>query len=191
MKNSVLLLLAAVGIAFSACGGKVDERLNKEYVLGVSATDPETTDEFRKLIKEFNDLAGIEALRFTEDYTVADSLILLTKDLQATDGKVGWGQWVTQSKDANVLSGAKFKVERTIDYAMRLEFDENYILSRRNAASGSPEHYELQKLFFHEVGHGLQMPHHPTKTDVMYYEISGPKDFDLYFNEVGIFFGQK
>jgi hypothetical protein len=189
--NTSLLLLAAVAVPFLGCGQKIDEHLRKEYVLGVSATDAETKDEFRNLVKEFNELAGLDALRFTEDVSVADSLILLTKDLQATDGKVGWGQWVTQTTDKNRLSGTKIKVSRDIDYAMRLEFDEDYILSRRDAPGGSSEHYELQKLFFHEVGHGLQMPHHPDRSNVMYYEISGQKDFDLFFHDVDAFFSQR
>ena len=191
MFNPKLLLLAAVAVSIAGCGGKVVEHLNKEYVLGVSGTDTGVKDEFRRLVKEFNTLAGMDYLRFTEDATVADSQIILTKGLQATDGKVGWGQWITQTQDSNKFSGASMRVNRRIDYAMRLEFDEDFIESRRAAAAGSTGHYELQKLFFHEVGHGLTMVHLPDRSNVMYYEISGSKDFDLYFRDVEHFFSQQ
>ncbi len=188
MKSLNMLLLAATAYLFVGCGDNVVEHQNKVYVLGVDGAGSESKNTFAQLVEEFNDLAGFNALRFAHDAAGADSLISLTKNLQATDGKVGWGQWVTQTKDSNSFSGTKIRVERQVDYAMRLEFDEDYVKNRSQSEVGSAEHYELQKLFFHEVGHGLQMPHNPDRTNLMYYEISGQKDFDRFFEDVKAFF---
>jgi hypothetical protein len=187
----MLLLLAAVDVFFSSCGQTTNERQVKEYSLAISGASYDLLPTFRQLVKEFNQQAGSEYLKFSEETGSADSLIVLTDNLQARDGKVGWGQWITQDSERKKVKGFKIETDRTTDYAMRLEFDLEYFKKRMTATAGSIEHYELQKLFFHEVGHGLQMPHDPDQSNVMYYEISGHKDFDGYFKRVDDFFAQK
>ena len=69
------------------------------------------------------------------------------------------------------------KAKRTITYSMRVEFDAEYM--RRS------DLYAKQKLFFHEVGHGLEMDHNPGDVrDVMFPDVAGDKDFDDYFRRV-------
>ena len=91
---------------------------------------------------------------------------------------VGWGQWISEIRAENPLTKLPGeKAKRTIAYSMRVEFDAEYM--RRN------DLYGKQKLFFHEVGHGLEMDHNPTDAaDVMYPDVVGEKDFDQYFNRV-------
>ena len=71
---------------------------------------------------------------------------------------------------------------------MRLELDKEYVTSR--LGGNEAKRYELMKLFFHEIGHGLQMDHDPDPKAVMYYDISGNKDFDKYFEGVRAYFAQ-
>jgi predicted Zn-dependent protease len=67
---------------------------------------------------------------------------------------------------------------------MRLEFDEEYFRTRTGSSETSKMRIEKQKLFFHEVGHGLQLDHSANQEDVMYFDISGDKSFANYFNYV-------
>ena len=83
-------------------------------------------------------------------------------------------------KKAVPLTKPQAEAKQTITYSMRLEFDEHYFLSR--LGNRDPKILnEKYKLFFHEVGHGLQMGHVPGTRDVMYYDISGDKDFKPFF----------
>jgi hypothetical protein len=60
---------------------------------------------------------------------------------------------------------------------MKIQFDQTYL--------STMTHYDNQKLFFHEVGHGLEMNHITTDvSEVMYPDVGGDKNFPLYFTRV-------
>jgi hypothetical protein len=136
------------------------------------------------MVDQFNRETGTESLKLVDHPNDANSEIILTKGLNARDGKVGWGQWIrtTESESAaNSLFGDT--PSRTHIFTMRLEFDYDYIKDRINVAD-SEKHYDFRKLFYHEVGHGLQLDHDPNPQSVMYYDISGTKDFNGYIRQV-------
>ena len=81
---------------------------------------------------------------------------IIKKDLEATTNppKVGRGQMLYDAESQNpllVMPGKKPK--RVIRYGMKVELDENFMLTK--------DLLDKQKLFFHEVGHGLEMDHSP------------------------------
>lgn len=188
MKRPFFFVLL-ISMFLVSCGQNVDESYSKEYVLAVENADSETNSQFFQLVAEFNEKTGSDVLRFTNNPAEANSMITMVEGLQATDGKVGWGQWVSTTTEDQKVDGLKLNVDREVAYSMRLQFDLNYFKTRMGENMTEEKHYGLQKLFFHEVGHGLQMDHHPDQSNVMYYEISGKKDFDLYFEDVRNFFG--
>jgi hypothetical protein len=68
------------------------------------------------------------------------------------------------------------KALRTTSYSMRLELDRDFVQTRINSVRENDQ-TDIRKLFYHEAGHGLQMAHHPDPHNVMYYDITGDKDF--------------
>ena len=70
---------------------------------------------------------------------------------------------------------------------MRLELDEEFVKLKINSIKDADKN-DIRKLFYHEVGHGMQMLHHPDQSNVMYYDITGEKNFTLYFADVRTFF---
>ncbi len=181
----IFLLTVSVG-----CGRNYDEYEVKEYRLTVESPDNTMHQIFSRLIDDYNDDAGFSALNYVSSGAEANSVIVLTQGLHARDGKIGWGQWVKQIEEDNPgLLETQSKGQRTIYYSMRVELDQEYVTSRMHAKD--PEKtYELFKLFAHEVGHGFMMNHDPEPQSVMYYEVSGNKDFTTYFQRVRTFFGQ-
>ncbi|MEZ4741263.1 MAG: hypothetical protein R3B45_02260 [Bdellovibrionota bacterium] len=189
MKLIYCYILLCFGLL--ACGSRSDKNYIKNYVLAVENGDAKTRLKFEALISEFNEYAGIEALHYSQSMDDANSIINLVKDLRyrSDDGhKIGWGQWMTTTTEKRSYSGFKRNDLKTIEYSMHIELDQDYVESRILSAKNSAAHYDLQKLFFHEVGHGLQMPHNPDKNHMMYEEISGYKDFAGFFEEVMHFF---
>jgi len=184
---TVLFVAAGLG----ACGQSYDDEIIKEYRLTVTNGTAEHSKIFRALIAEYNRDAGFEALRWVDSAEQANSAIIVTKGLQQRDGKVGWGQWLSETehdKDFTIVPGER--IDRTITYSMRLEFDQDYI-ETRSASTDPARLNDVKKLFTHEVGHGLMLGHANTPADVMYYDISGDKDFDSHFEYVRTFFGKE
>jgi hypothetical protein len=71
--------------------------------------------------------------------------------------------------------------KQVIYYAMRVEFDEKYILNNCDLADPT-QRTNAQKLFFHESGHGLEFGHDDRSTrNVMHSNIAGDKDFPAFF----------
>lgn len=162
----------------TACGSGYKTEKVKLYRFAVASRDANMQREFRSLIDEYNRMAGMKVLHYSDDPSEANSVIVITEGLQKRDGKVGWGQWMSESKSDSPLGkmpGQKSK--RLIRYSMRVEFDADYM--RRN------DTYAKQKLFFHEVGHGLEMDHNPEDIqDVMFPDVAGDKNFPDYFERV-------
>ncbi len=176
-----ILLLSSVSVG---CGSSYKTTKVKNYTLSVVNDDPRLKAEFNDLIDDFNRFTGSEVLTYVENPEQANSAIILTKGLKQRDGKVGWGQWLSETKSDGPVTTPGNKPKRTISYSMRLEFDLDYYTSRLKGA-GEKETIEKQKLFFHEVGHGLEMDHvSSAESNVMYPDISGEKNFELFFEQV-------
>jgi len=187
------LSLFSILMLASACGPKYRTVEHKNYVLTVLNDEPAFVEEYQQLIKRFNDEVGFEALQFSTNRDEANSTITLTYGLNSSggngEGKVGWGQWVTETKRESVLkhvSGSRPK--QTVDYSMRLEFDEQYVRDRIDSKDLNRSREQLI-LFAHEVGHGFQMNHSAPTSDVMYEFVNGSKDFAPYYERVRSFFG--
>ena len=167
------------------CGKAYKVEKFKEYRLHIVESPIPLEKEFQELIEKFNELAGQRVLTYENDPTKANSPIIVTSGLKArTSGKVGLGQWIAESEtseSALTLEGNKSK--QKIRYSMRLEFDMEYFTTRSEKTAANS--YDKQKLFFHEAGHGLEMNHNTKETsDLMYPDISGNKDFQLFFQQV-------
>ncbi len=185
-----LFLFAVLAFAASACGRSYETVKVKHYRLAMTNGTPAMQDEFRRLTLEFNAYAQSEALEFVDDPAQANSSITMTKGLRAiTGGKVGLGQWLSESVADSPL-GFSGNPKRVVRFAMRLEFDEEYFSSRLNENGDEQKHIDKQKLFFHEVGHGLEMEHAADKQDVMYTDVSGNKDFPSFFDRVRTYLGE-
>ena len=176
LRVTSLMLLSTIFVL--GCGTGYDTEKIKSYRIAVTNADSTLIRDFRSLIQDYNRLAKLTVLEFVANPAEANSVIVVTEGLQKRDGKVGWGQWISEIRAENPLTKLPGeKAKRTIAYSMRVEFDAEYM--RRN------DLYGKQKLFFHEVGHGLEMDHNPTDAaDVMYPDVVGEKDFDQYFNRV-------
>ena len=171
MKLLLLMLL------ITGCGAANQKTHNKTYTLSLDKdASTQARQKFEVLIREFNELGGQEYITYTDNPEEADSLITLNYGLRDRESKLGLGQWITKTKD------------NIVEYSMRLQFDKGYIVHRLNSEIGSQRHYELQKLVWHEIGHGLQMSHHTDREHVMYREISGNKKLESFFVVVRRFF---
>ena len=177
-----LFILSALGA--TGCGNSYKVSKLKQYRLAIAAgSTPEFVTGFQTLIKDYKGFAGSTVLTFESSPADANSSIIITKGLVTSNaeglgtGKVGLGQWLSETNVENpvtVIPGQSAK--ETIRYSMRVEFDYDYMTTKT--------HYELQKLFFHEVGHGLELNHNLTDVhDVMYPDVGvgETKDFDAYF----------
>ena len=173
---------------FLGCGKAYKVEKFKEYRLHIAESPAPMENEFRSLINEFNNLAGMRVLVWESDPSKANSAIIVTSGLKAkTGGKIGLGQWIAESETSETsmsLNGSKSK--QKIYYSMRLEFDLEYFKNR--SENNQQNLYEKQKLFFHEAGHGLEMNHNTQQTDdLMYPDISGTKDFEKFFKKVRVY----
>jgi hypothetical protein len=179
LRAAPLALLVVLSSLLAACGNSYQTTEIKQYKLTLVSGDPTLVPELKKLVADYNQQAGIHVLDYVDDPSEANSAIVITQGLRAQTGdKVGLGQWLSETKTDSPLStlpGAP--VKRTVTYTMRVEFDHDYMTSST--------HYDNQKLFFHEVGHGLQMDHISTDiSEVMYPDVGGTKNFAPYLQRV-------
>jgi hypothetical protein len=185
--STVYLILSSMLIF--ACGDVYENVERKHYVLGLHSSDDKLRRQFEFLIDEFNQEAGFDALSFGTSPNQINSSIILTKGLKERDGKVGWGQWIvateTTANSSSKILSTEFK--RVHNYTMRLELDEDYVM-QRIYSDDEAKKYDLKKLLYHEIGHGFQLDHAPQPGNLMYYDIYGKKDFEMYFSQVRKFF---
>lgn len=191
MLKSIPVLIASLFVSFVTvgCGRSYEEHEVKEYRLAVDSTDVTIQQLFSGLIDTYNNDAGFKALTYVSAGASSNSQIILTPGLNARDGKIGWGQWIKNIEEDSPNALATDTPVRTVHYTMRLELDADYVKTRMNATE-TDKRYELFKLFAHEVGHGFMMNHDPDPKSVMYYEVSGNKDFPTYFQRVRTFFAE-
>jgi hypothetical protein len=179
-----LLYTAPFVSCLAACGGSYQTVKVKSYTLSLAQGDRVFVDTFKQLVAEFNKEVGQPVLTYVDDPSAANSPIILTKGLESsTDGKVGLGQWISESRADNPFTTMPGqRLGRTVTYSMRIEFDWDFFDQRRGATSSNDT--DKRKLFFHEVGHGLEMNHVTDPGDVMYPDIAGDKDFNTYLQRV-------
>lgn len=177
-----------VALLLASCGMPTQEKDVKQFKLSCIGADTALHDGFRDLVSRYNSEAGIEALAYTANPEEANSPVYLSKGLNQREGKVGWGQWLSETQERRTYLPQP-KSMRTTSYSMRLELDEDFV-RLKIASMKEADQTDIRKLFYHEVGHGLQMGHDPDPASVMYYDITGDKDFSAYFVNVRGFFGQ-
>lgn len=178
--------ISVIAILLTSCGMPVSDRSVKDFVISCMECDVALHDGFRNLVHNYNNQAGIEALHYTSSSEEANSPLYLTKGLNIRDGKVGWGQWIAETEERRTFLPDPRSI-RTTSYSMRLELDDEFVRTKISSLTESDQ-TDMKKLFYHEVGHGLQMGHDPDISSVMYYDISGTKDFESYFVRVREFF---
>ncbi len=189
-----------ISLVLTSCGSGYETSKIKNYSMARigSCSDARYTDAdldvaIQTLVDDFNRLSAMQVLDFKSADEGANSSVIIDNGLRERDGKVGWGQWIAETKEENPysLKMPGQKLDREVEYSMRLQLDATFVCSRMNAED-EKKHYELQKLFFHEVGHGLEMDHPPESpefgTDVMFFDIGDidgkKKDFDNFFERV-------
>ncbi len=187
LKSLYFLVLALI---LTSCGAQVDKKDVKTFVLGLKQGDESFKPLIRHLIEDYNTNLGLTVLEFSETMDGANSPVLITKGLEQRDGKVGWGQWFASTeRSGTTVAVPGVKTSETTRYSLQVEFDEDFLVSNEKEVKEGELSLEVRKLFAHEVGHGFQLQHAPELTDVMYYDISGDKDFAPYWPRVRAFFG--
>ena len=169
----------------AACGS-YDTTKVKDYRMHVVNGTPVQVQTFQRLISDFNTFAGETVLTYADLPENANSPIIVTSGLKEHSDrgdKVGYGQWLSASEQENPLSAIGRSPTRTVKFSMRVEFDAKYFEAHK--ADTDDDIYARQKLFFHEIGHGLELEHDDVhKTNVMYPDIGGDKDFGGFFRYV-------
>lgn len=168
-----------------SCGEGFFVSTIKQYYFVVKPTTGENRRIFRELFGEFNSRVNAPYLNLIGEGELSaseTSTIELTHGLLHRDEKLGWGRWLKTSK-LNSRSGflnQPHKVRKDI-YTMELEFD-NGFLKKHYQSNDDADQQLARTLFLHELGHGLQMGHHPSRRSIMYREInSGYKDYDAFY----------
>jgi len=160
--SSIRILLIASFTLLTACGGDYETEHVKDYRLAVvSGTDADRA-EIRDLIQKFNDDAGVHVLTFVESADEANSAVLFVPGLESKtkavtgEARIGQAQWFMETSSENPMSTMGRNPKRTVTYTMRIELDAEYMRERRDSTDAD-KIYDKQKLFFHEVGHGLEL----------------------------------
>jgi hypothetical protein len=173
-----------------ACGGSYDTEHVKDYRLAVVEGTDADREELQRLIIDFNDKAGMQVLNYVTAADDANSAVLFVNGLEAKtkattgEARIGQAQWFMETASENPMSSMGRNPKRTVTYTMRIELDAEYMRSRQGW-DDDKHTYDKQKLFFHEVGHGLELDHNEhDKSDLMYPSTDGSKDMQRFFHYV-------
>ena len=191
LRNLRLIVLSIISsLAISACGSStVVHKSVKNFRLSLDPRYKQLEPTFVELIDSFNHHAGFTALRLVDAPDKANSTIVITNGLTDAFHKVGFGQWIIETQENKSVTAQGAPLVTKIDhYEMRIEFDQSFVGNLALHEGDSSSRYELEKLFFHEVGHGMQMEHSKDESDVMFENIGGQKDFDRFFARVHDFY---
>lgn len=187
MKMSAILALLNLSIIFtSACGSKVNSTVIKEYRVALASQDQSFKPLIKALVDDYNTKVGFSAMEFVDSVDQSNSRILVVEGLENRDGKVGWGQWLSDTESKG-LDAPGSTIDKTTRYSFQAEFDADFFRDNSKISNGLLP-TEILKLFAHEVGHGFQLDHHPDKRNVMYYDITGDKDFSTYWRSIHAYF---
>ncbi len=187
--NFRIVLVWALAMALSACGARVEKDEIKSYVLALQDGNSVFKPLVKRMIDDYNQNLGLRVLEFADTIDSANCPVIITKGLEKRDGKVGWGQWFSQTeRKGTIVSVPGTVAKETVRYSLQVEFDEDFLTSNEKASTNGVLSTDIRKLFAHEIGHGFQMQHAPEINDVMYFDISGEKDFSTYWPRVRAFF---
>ena len=165
-----------------SCGTSYNEKEIKNYRFYGVEMSSEITKELKLLVGIFNQKVGLTVLTWVNDPVDANSSIIVVSGLDDPEGYIGFGQMLSETEQDNPMNSPFSTPQRTTTYSMRIELDKEYLEARLDGTVQN--RYELKKLFFHEIGHGLEMDHDPDQNAVMFKDVSGQKDFDTYFKNV-------
>lgn len=183
------LFLMLVAFFFASCGAQLERTEVKTYVLALKDSDRSHAKIVKQMIDDYNGNVGFKALEYSESIDTANCPVIITKGLEKRDGKVGWGQWFsTTEREGLMIPVPGTRSSETVRYSLQVEFDEDFITSNTKNSTNGELNIEVRKLFAHEIGHGFQFQHEAAENDVMYYDISGDKDFSTYWPRVRSFF---
>jgi hypothetical protein len=146
-----MIKMLIISMLFVGCG------MAPKQVKNYTITGPV---QFKALVADFNTLAGISVLQWTDQAYLANSTITVEDliDTQGVDdlgpGEIGFGQPLFEDTKVAAISRDEHVS------SMQLSFDRSYIATANSA--------QLHNLFYHEVGHGLEMAHVQNKNAVMY-----------------------
>lgn len=180
------VLLLFYTLVFASCGTKIKNTEIKEYTVSLSSEDKTLIPLLKSLVDDFNAQAGVHALQYVESADQANSRIVVVEGLEKRDGKVGWGQWFAETERRGIHAPGG-TVNKTTRYTLQAEFDADFLRTHSKIENGVLD-IEAQKLFAHEIGHGFQMDHNPDRANVMYFDITGTKDFSDFWPRVQAFF---
>jgi hypothetical protein len=182
-----VILLGGAAL-FASCGARVDNKEVKEFRVAAGEASESFRDLIKQLISDYNAEAGFKAMEYVDSRDQANSLVHVVEGLQKRDGKVGWGQWSAETERRGLdMPGGD--VESKTTYTLNAELDATFVREHSDPDLTAPNS-ELKKLFYHEIGHGFQLDHDPDVNQVMYYDITGEKQYDKYWAAVRAFFGQ-
>lgn len=187
------------GLVLSSCGVEMEN--TKNYILYFGETESDTAKSGKDLVKQYNEMAGMTVLRYTDQLDQATVHVRFVKGLSnemiaGQHRTVGRGNW--QATRGVKVSPTTKQVKQTVkvygQYHMALSFDADEFSSMSLATDDEYSQAYLFVLFCHEVGHGLMMT--DTYNDAhglnVMYGIFYPdqiwnKDFASYFEEVRLF----
>ena len=172
MKYLILLIILA------SCGYETEK--NTDFRVYYEGNNPEEKQLFRQLTADFNKQLGFTVLHWQESKRKGNSPLSTTKDL-ALENKLGYGEYESTRRFEQNWHGCDRKFVE--DLTLEATFDRDYM--------NNPDvSYEMkQKLFYHEIGHGLKFGHTEGKHDVMYpYLMNNDADLETFFNKVRKFF---
>jgi hypothetical protein len=174
----VLAVSTLVGGSLAASCGVIPntETSLRDYTIHATGAGEREHRQFETLVNDFNASTGYLILSYTRDANAASSPLSLIAGLEARTGKLGFGGVVVVTKRSGLQS--------TRTEAMQIELDQSYVAARLTSIPGQEKYDELRLLFFHEIGHGFGFDHATSKSDVMYADLAGTKDFASFFLKV-------
>ena len=187
-----ILFVSSLILSLTACG--FNEKHIRSYNFYVHSNNQLYINTINTLVDDFNDCIGSSLFKTTRDTTDYNSSIYFNSNLSDLGNNVvGYGTYIRKTSEDNpleVLTGSKHTIYYT--YTGEIRLDSNFIEKNTmntsadglNIDKNSDEYTELKKLFFHEAGHVIGLEHTPNQSDVMYYEISGTKNFQDFCQSV-------
>lgn len=186
-------------LSLNACGTQtyVTEHI-QDFMVFPETKDGVILETLELLNHQYNDEIGFQAITLVNDESEANSFIRFPFGLRNSENKLGLGQWITvTTEEGREILPSRRVLTRSVMYSMEIDFDyQNFrdksqrFLSKNDGRAWA----HLYHLYCHEIGHGLQMIHEPSKDSVMYPSIpEGSRsnvNYDRYFNSARQFFNR-
>ncbi len=183
------MTLVLLSFAFIACG---DEQIHScEFTMSIDSPDAESKSYFVEYLEKLNTNLGFQAFTYVGSRQEANSPIVIEKGLKERTLRergqefIGLGGFYPDySQTSNVFKIiANGKTTTEVTNSMRLHFDHDFVM--QNLVNNTEK---LETAAAHEFGHGLGFDHIDNEIDVMYFEVSGKKDYDAHYANMRQFF---